>query len=111
MLISTKHIKLQHNEFIDEMYDIYNTLRAYNAFVDNSNFETETFKVWKYKDNYYILDKRSGRLITWYKLLGWNLSSNDTMKLDDFKRFCQNLRNDFAENSIIVLGPGEMLDE
>ena len=101
MLITVKNIKIQNNKFIDNIYFLYHTLLNKQAFTTNG-FETKGFKIWKFEQNYYILDKTSGIIVTWYKLLGWYLASNVPMKDSDWEVFCKRLKDDMEANDIEI---------
>lgn len=103
MLISKKNVKLQNDVFIDNIYDLYLTL-YYNKSFENG-YESNGFKIWKYDDEYYILNKNTGVLVTWHKLLGWNLESNVTLRDVDWQRFCVYLRQDLENNKVEIITP------
>ena len=109
MLIAKNNIKISHDTFIDNMYNLYITLINNKGFTEQG-IETGGFKTWKRKDEYFILDKSTGRLITWHKLLGWNLCSNDTIRDGDWKRFCELLRNDLIANGYEIYVQEELYD-
>lgn len=109
MLISKRNIRLETNTFIDEFYTIYHTLFENKAFTENG-FESNGFKIWKRKDDYYIVDKTTGIIVTWYKLLGWNLCCNTPMKDSDWVDFCNRLRADLEANKINIISITESVD-
>lgn len=100
-MISNKNIKLSNNTFIDELYPIYCALSNNKIFSDK-HYESAGFKIWKYEDNYYILDKSMGVIVTWWKLLGWHVASNIPLRDDDWKRFCSCLKKDLQSNGLEV---------
>ena len=110
MLICKNNVRLSNNTFIDNIYDIYSTLVNQKAFTE-TGFETSGYKMWKSNDWYYILDKSTGMLICWYKLLGWNLACNTTLKDDEWKRFCQRLAEDLENNKVTRVEPDAFLEE
>jgi hypothetical protein len=110
MLISKKNIKIQNNTFIDSIYTIYSTLHHNKAFTEKG-YESDGFKTWRRDDEYYILDKSSGVLVTWHKLLGWNLESNDVLKDEDWRRFCERLKNDIEQHNMTFIDPTQIKEE
>lgn len=89
-MITAKYIKLEHDDFIDSVYGLYLTLLDLGAFT-HSGLENDDFKMWKYDDNYYILDKSSGLIVTWSTLLGYHLKSNEYLCKNKWKKLCDNI--------------------
>ena len=96
MKIDSKNIRLSDNKFIDEIYDIYNLLLEKELF--KKGYESKGFKVWCHDNDYYILDKSTGVLITWWKLLGWHLASNMVFKDYHCEGFAYAFRQDLIAN-------------
>jgi hypothetical protein len=101
MIMSVRNVRLSNNNFIDNIYDIYVSLNVNSIFSDKG-YESNGFKIWKFEDTYYILNKSNGILISWWKLLGWNVECNTTLRDNDWESFCDRLRNDLEINGIIV---------
>lgn len=111
MLISKKNVKLSNNNFIDNIYPIYVALSVNDAFTEKG-YESDGFKTWKRNDEFYILDKSTGILVTWWKLLGWNVASNTVLRDGDWSRFCYALRKDLQNNNIVITTlPSDSIDE
>ena len=91
MQISKNNVRLQNNTFIDNIYDLYCELSNKKAFTE-IGYESGGIKVWRYDDEYYILDKTTGILVTWHKLLGWNLETNTKLNDQAWIRFCERLK-------------------
>lgn len=49
--------------------------------------ETDSFKYWKYCDEFYILHKESGTLINWYKHLGRCNTCNKNLSIEEYNKF------------------------
>lgn len=72
--LSVFNMYVNSNDFISSLYDIYCALVNNKSF--EKGYESDAFKVWSYEHNYYILDKSTGIIVTWYKLLGWQAACN-----------------------------------
>lgn len=68
-------------EFYDELYDV----------------TTESFKCWRYDDEFYILHLNSGTLINWYKHLGRCNTCNKDLSIDEYKYIAKLLYNELKE--------------
>lgn len=107
MLIANNNIKLSNNSFIDNVYSIYTALNSNKCF-NEKGYESKAFKIWKHEEDYYILNKSTGVIVTWWKLLGWHLCSNAQLKDADWKRFCELLKEDLENHKIQVGCPDEI---
>ena len=58
--------------------------------------ETDTFRYWKYGDEFYILHKDSGTLINWYKHLGRCNTCNKKLSIDEYKKFVSDFEEDLS---------------
>ena len=102
MIISVKNVRVQNNKFIDNIYLIYHTLFNRKIFTD-SGYESNGFKIWRYNDEYFILNKSTGVIVTWHKMLGWYLASNTVLKDIDWTSFCKQLKDDLESNNIEII--------
>ncbi len=72
--------KIDH-DFYDELYDT----------------TTESFKCWRYNDEYYILHLSSGTLINWYKHLGRCNTCNKDLSIEEYKYIADLLYDELKE--------------
>lgn len=107
MTISTRNIRCNSNVFIDNIYNTYVVLSKHKAFT-KEGYENDGFKIWRRDDEYYILNKSTGIIITWHKLLGWQLASNFVLKNADIIRFCELLKENLQANDINVDCPDKI---
>lgn len=93
-------LRVDRDVFIQKIYNIH------LALVDlyDKGVETDQFKIWRMNDNYYILDKYDGVLISWYKLLGWCLSCNIRIGEHKLNSLLACLKYDLESANIL---PGE----
>lgn len=108
-MVSKKNVKMSNNVFIDNIYSCYLTLVHEKKF-NELGYETNSFKIWRNGENYFILDKDMGTFITWYRLLGWNVESNTVIKDTDWISFCNRLKTDLTQHGIDILSPTEYID-
>ena len=66
------------SDFYDELYDT----------------TTDSFKVWRYDDEFYILHIGSGTLINWYKHLGRCNTCNKNLSIEEYKKLADDLYNE-----------------
>ena len=66
------------SDFYDELYDT----------------TTESFKVWRYDDEFYILHLESGTIINWYKHLGRCNTCNKNLSIEEYKKLANDLYNE-----------------
>lgn len=55
---------------------------------------TDSFKVWRYDDEFYILHIDSGTLINWYKHLGRCNTCNKNLSIEEYKKLANDLYNE-----------------
>lgn len=55
--------------------------------IDYYDFENEKIKIWLWEEEYFILEKETGILVSWYKHLGRCNKCNKNMSLEDLKNF------------------------
>ena len=73
-------------EIFGKIYDDF-----YDAFY---NTTTESFKVWRYDDEFYILHLESGTIINWYKHLGRCNTCNKDLSIEEYKKLANDLYNE-----------------
>lgn len=66
------------SDFYDELYDT----------------TTESFKLWWYDDEFYILHFESGTIINWYKHLGRCNTCNKDLSIEEYKKLANDLYNE-----------------
>lgn len=65
-----------------------------------TEYETDYFKGWYNNDEWYILHKRSGTMINWYKHCGRCNTCNKTLSLHQHEIFANMIYEDMLENNI-----------
>lgn len=67
----------------------------YNALYDTT---TESFKVWRYDEEFYILHLDSGTMINWYKHLGRCNTCNKDLSIEEYKKLANDLYSELEES-------------
>ena len=77
---------LDRDLFIQIFQDIYN----FEDVIDNG-FENEECKIWRWEDETFILEKRTGIIVSWYKHLGRANWSNEGLTTGNYEEFAKRI--------------------
>lgn len=88
-----KQYPIERDVFCEIFGKIYSDF--YDKFYDTT---TESFKVWRYDDEFYILHLKSGTIINWYKHLGRCNTCNKDLSIEEYKKLVNDLYNELEES-------------
>lgn len=94
----------------DEFCRVFEEIFSYDEYIDidvlcSGDKHLDEFSLFRWSDEFYILHRKSGILINWYKHMGrTNTCNKPDFTLDDFRDFLKLLREDLVWN-------GEIKDE
>ena len=91
----------------EEMCNVFFDVFTESEYADikvacGANTHLDEFSLFYCEDEFYILHRRSGIMINWYKNMGRTNTCNDpNFALEDFREFLIELRKDLVWNKVI----------
>lgn len=84
--------QIERDEFIRIFEEIDKIL------IDIYEFENEKIKIWKWEDEYFILEKDKGIIVNWYKHLGRCNTCNTKLTIGNYETFAERILEELKGN-------------
>lgn len=65
--------------------------------IDIYEFENEKIKIWCWEDEYFILEKDSGIIVSWYKHLGRCNTCNKKLTIENYEEYSKRILEELLE--------------
>ena len=79
----------------DEFIRIFEELDK--ILIDIYEFENEKIKIWKWEDEYFILEKDTGIIVNWYKHLGRCNTCNKKLTIENYETFGERILEELKQ--------------
>ena len=85
--------QIEREEFIRIFYEIDKIL------IEIYDFENEKIKIWQWEEEYFILEKDTGIIVSWYKHLGRCNVCNKDLTIGNYEEFAKRILEELKEKN------------
>lgn len=85
--------QIEREEFIRIFYEIDKIL------IEIYDFENEKIKIWQWEEEYFILEKDTGIIVSWYKHLGRCNVCNKDLTIENYEEFAKRILEELKEKN------------